>query len=151
MCTSNRAGVLLHLVVSGWLPHSVAGKKIRLAIEIKGSRSEEYQNVKRQPLQIAVSIWPAGREIIRPGPPLKRTSTTKCTGSSPHRERRRRDEDGPTATGFSAALHRAPPPPPPALLRRLGVKETTGVGKVIGQYDVVVKQDRAQIQETRRL
>ncbi|XP_072939240.1 kinesin-like protein CG14535 isoform X2 [Epargyreus clarus] len=54
-------------------------------------------------------------------------STTKCSGGSPHRERRRREEEG---GGFSAALHRAPPPPPPALLRRLGVKEPTGVGKV---------------------
>ncbi|XP_026732577.1 kinesin-like protein CG14535 isoform X1 [Trichoplusia ni] len=61
---------------------------------------------------------------------ITRTSTAKCSGGSPHRERRRRDEDGTTLSGFSAALHRAPPPPPPALLRRLGVKEPTGVGKV---------------------
>ncbi|XP_047019101.1 kinesin-like protein CG14535 isoform X1 [Helicoverpa zea] len=62
--------------------------------------------------------------------PVVRTSTTKCSGGSPHRERRRRDDDAATASGFSAALHRNPPPPPPALLRRLGVKEPTGVGKV---------------------
>ncbi|CAK1549248.1 unnamed protein product [Leptosia nina] len=54
--------------------------------------------------------------------------TPKCSGGSPHRERRRREEE-PQTTGFSGALHRTPPPPPPALLRRLGVKEPTGVGK----------------------
>ncbi|XP_041988563.1 kinesin-like protein CG14535 isoform X2 [Aricia agestis] len=54
--------------------------------------------------------------------------TTKCSGGSPHRERRKREEE--VSTGFSGVLHRAPPPPPPALLRRLGVKEPTGVGKV---------------------
>ncbi|CAH2075999.1 unnamed protein product, partial [Iphiclides podalirius] len=58
-----------------------------------------------------------------------RASTAKCSGGSPHRERRRRDDDTSTASGFAAALHRTPPPPPPALLRRLGVKEPTGVGK----------------------
>ncbi|KAG6455527.1 kinesin-like protein CG14535 isoform X2 [Manduca sexta] len=61
-----------------------------------------------------------------PAKEVPRTST-KCASGSPHRERRRREDD---AAGFSAALHRAPPPPPPALLRRLGVKEPTGVGKV---------------------
>ncbi|CAB3223958.1 unnamed protein product [Arctia plantaginis] len=61
---------------------------------------------------------------------VHRTSTTKCSTGSPHRERRRRDDDATTAGGFSGALHRTPPPPPPALLRRLGVKEPTGVGKV---------------------
>lgn len=65
-----------------------------------------------------------------PAKELPRTSTTKCSNGSPHRERRRRDEDATTSGGFSAALHRIPPPPPPALLRRLGVKEPTGVGKV---------------------
>lgn len=56
--------------------------------------------------------------------------TTKCSSGSPHRERRRREESESISTGFSAALHRMAPPPPPALLRRLGVKEPTGVGKV---------------------
>ncbi|CAH2107994.1 unnamed protein product [Euphydryas editha] len=55
--------------------------------------------------------------------------STKCSSGSPHRERRRREED--VSSGFSAALHRTPPPPPPALLRRLGVKEPTGVGKTV--------------------
>nr|XP_026484070.1 kinesin-like protein CG14535 isoform X1 [Vanessa tameamea] len=55
--------------------------------------------------------------------------TTKCSSGSPHRERRKREEES-VSSGFSAALHRTPPPPPPALLRRLGVKEPTGVGKV---------------------
>ncbi|CAG9113929.1 unnamed protein product [Plutella xylostella] len=55
----------------------------------------------------------------------------KCS-SSPHRERRRRaaEDDSAPPAGFCAALQRAQPPPPPALLRRLGVKEPTGVGKV---------------------
>ncbi|KAI8422551.1 hypothetical protein MSG28_006351, partial [Choristoneura fumiferana] len=50
------------------------------------------------------------------------------SSGSPHRQRRR-EEDAGSASGFCAALHKAPPPPPPALLRRLGVKEPTGVGK----------------------
>ncbi|XP_063531406.1 kinesin-like protein CG14535 isoform X1 [Cydia strobilella] len=58
---------------------------------------------------------------------LSRTSTAKCS-SSPHRQRRREEDASPA--GFSAALHKTPPAPPPALLRRLGVKEPTGVGKV---------------------
>ncbi|CAK1601334.1 unnamed protein product [Parnassius mnemosyne] len=65
-----------------------------------------------------------------PAKELPRASTTKCSGGSPHRERRRREDDTITMSGFTAALHRAAPPPPPALLRRLGVKEPTGVGKV---------------------
>ncbi|XP_032514914.1 kinesin-like protein CG14535 isoform X2 [Danaus plexippus] len=60
------------------------------------------------------------KEVSRP---------TKCSSGSPHRERRRREEEQ-ISSGFSAAVHRTPPPPPPALLRRLGVKEPTGVGKV---------------------
>ncbi|XP_067010239.2 kinesin-like protein CG14535 [Anabrus simplex] len=55
--------------------------------------------------------------------------------SSPHRRKRHSsgdDVDGSitNATGFSAVIHRTPPPVPPALLRRIGVKEVTGVGKV---------------------
>ncbi|XP_013142813.1 PREDICTED: kinesin-like protein CG14535 isoform X2 [Papilio polytes] len=65
-----------------------------------------------------------------PAKEVPRASTTKCSGGSPHRERRRRDEDAAPAGGFTSALHRTPPAPPPALLRRLGVKEPTGVGKV---------------------
>ncbi|XP_049867993.1 kinesin-like protein CG14535 isoform X3 [Pectinophora gossypiella] len=64
-----------------------------------------------------------------PAKEVPRTSSTKCSGGSPHRERRRRDEEV-TLSGFAAAVHRVAPPPPPALLRRLGVKEPTGVGKV---------------------
>ncbi|XP_059051430.1 kinesin-like protein CG14535 [Achroia grisella] len=63
----------------------------------------------------------------RINPAVLRTST-KCSGGSPHRERRRREDDA--SSGFSSAIHKAPPLPPPALLRRLGVKEPTGVGKV---------------------
>ncbi|KAK9891605.1 hypothetical protein WA026_015566 [Henosepilachna vigintioctopunctata] len=49
--------------------------------------------------------------------------------SSPHRRKRYNSEDG-DATGFCGVLQRNPPPVPPALLRRLGMKEVTGVGKV---------------------
>ncbi|XP_069691784.1 kinesin-like protein CG14535 isoform X3 [Periplaneta americana] len=50
--------------------------------------------------------------------------------SSPHRRKRHSSGEDDGGTGFSAALRRAPPPVPPALLRRIGVKEVTGVGKV---------------------
>ncbi|KAJ4443526.1 hypothetical protein ANN_05198 [Periplaneta americana] len=49
--------------------------------------------------------------------------------SSPHRRKRHSSGEDDGGTGFSAALRRAPPPVPPALLRRIGVKEVTGVGK----------------------
>ncbi|XP_045480277.1 kinesin-like protein CG14535 isoform X2 [Harmonia axyridis] len=49
--------------------------------------------------------------------------------SSPHRRKRYNSDDG-DATGFCGVLQRSPPPVPPALLRRLGVREVTGVGKV---------------------
>ncbi|XP_054264553.1 kinesin-like protein KIF26B isoform X1 [Macrosteles quadrilineatus] len=49
--------------------------------------------------------------------------------ASPHRRKRTEDEVVPSS-GFCGVLHRSPPPPPPALLRRIGVKEVTGVGKV---------------------
>ncbi|XP_017778946.1 PREDICTED: kinesin-like protein CG14535 [Nicrophorus vespilloides] len=48
--------------------------------------------------------------------------------SSPHRRKRTNSEDD--STGFCGTLQRSPPPVPPALLRRIGVKEITGVGKV---------------------
>ncbi|XP_045533318.1 kinesin-like protein CG14535 [Pieris brassicae] len=64
-----------------------------------------------------------------PAKELPRSTKCSSAGGSPHRERRRREEE-PQASGFSGALHRTPPHPPPALLRRLGVKEPTGVGKV---------------------
>ncbi|XP_021928762.1 kinesin-like protein GA13060 isoform X2 [Zootermopsis nevadensis] len=50
--------------------------------------------------------------------------------SSPHRRKRHSSGEEDVGTGFSAAMRRAPPPVPPALLRRIGVKEVTGVGKV---------------------
>ncbi|XP_023723787.1 uncharacterized protein LOC111873360 isoform X3 [Cryptotermes secundus] len=50
--------------------------------------------------------------------------------SSPHRRKRHSSGEDDPGTGFSAAIRRAPPPVPPALLRRIGVKEVTGVGKV---------------------
>jgi kinesin family protein 26 len=50
--------------------------------------------------------------------------------SSPHRRKRHSSGEDDAGTGFSAAIRRSPPPVPPALLRRIGVKEVTGVGKV---------------------
>ncbi|XP_054264787.1 kinesin-like protein CG14535 isoform X1 [Macrosteles quadrilineatus] len=49
-----------------------------------------------------------------------------------HGHRRRRLEEEPPGApgGFCGALVRAPPPIPPALLRRIGGKDITGVGKV---------------------
>lgn len=60
--------------------------------------------------------------------------------SSPHRRRRSGDENiGPDElpifpNGYAALLLKSPPPAPPALLRRIGVKELTGVGKVSCSY-----------------
>ncbi|ENN78891.1 hypothetical protein YQE_04651, partial [Dendroctonus ponderosae] len=48
--------------------------------------------------------------------------------SSPHR-RKRHNSDEADPGGFCGALQKCPPPVPPALLRRIGVKEVTGVGK----------------------
>ncbi|KAK4886872.1 hypothetical protein RN001_003143, partial [Aquatica leii] len=48
--------------------------------------------------------------------------------SSPHR-RKRHNSDDVESSGFCGVLQRSPPPVPPALLRRIGVKEVTGVGK----------------------
>ncbi|XP_048506974.1 uncharacterized protein LOC105687336 isoform X2 [Athalia rosae] len=56
--------------------------------------------------------------------------------SSPHRRRRSGDEGSTqdeqpiSPNGYAALLLKSPPPAPPALLRRIGVKELTGVGKV---------------------
>ncbi|KYM96876.1 hypothetical protein ALC62_12452 [Cyphomyrmex costatus] len=55
--------------------------------------------------------------------------------SSPHRRRRSGDENIGSdelpifPNGYAALLLKSPPPAPPALLRRIGVKELTGVGK----------------------
>lgn len=54
-------------------------------------------------------------------------------GGSPHRRRRSPgggDDDVSSGNSFSQALARSPPAPPPALLRKIGAKEATGVGKV---------------------
>ncbi|XP_073988987.1 kinesin-like protein CG14535 isoform X2 [Rhodnius prolixus] len=48
-------------------------------------------------------------------------------GSSPHRKKRLTTE---AEGGFSSALAKHPPPIPPPLLRRLGSKEISGLGKV---------------------
>ncbi|XP_074039347.1 kinesin-like protein CG14535 isoform X2 [Leptinotarsa decemlineata] len=49
--------------------------------------------------------------------------------ASPHRKKRYSSDDV-DSTGFCGVIQRNPPPVPPALLRRIGVKEVTGVGKV---------------------
>lgn len=49
--------------------------------------------------------------------------------SSPHRRKRYSSEES-ECNGFCTALQKFSPPVPPALLRRIGVKEVTGVGKV---------------------
>ncbi|XP_050299307.1 kinesin-like protein CG14535 isoform X2 [Anthonomus grandis grandis] len=49
--------------------------------------------------------------------------------SSPHR-RKRYNSDETDPGGFCGALQKCPPPVPPALLRRIGVREVSGVGKV---------------------
>ncbi|PSN48771.1 hypothetical protein C0J52_05175 [Blattella germanica] len=70
--------------------------------------------------------------------------------SSPHRRKRHSSgEDDSSGTGFSAAIRRTPPPMPPALLRRIGVKEVTGVGK--SQQSRTVRQtDRQTDRQTGR-
>ncbi|XP_051169853.1 kinesin-like protein GA13060 isoform X2 [Leptopilina boulardi] len=53
--------------------------------------------------------------------------------ASPHRRRRSGDdidEQPFFPNGYAALLQKSPPPAPPALLRRIGVKELSGVGKV---------------------
>ncbi|EEB20300.1 hypothetical protein Phum_PHUM610210 [Pediculus humanus corporis] len=59
------------------------------------------------------------------------SASQKLNLSSPHRRKRHAslDDDGNKSTGFTGTIHRTPPPMPPALLRRIGVKEVTGVGK----------------------
>lgn len=60
--------------------------------------------------------------------------------SSPHRRRRSGDESiNPDEqpifpNGYAALLLKSPPPAPPAFLRRIGVKELGGVGKVSKFY-----------------
>ena len=65
-----------------------------------------------------------------------RTAQKLNLPSSLHRRRRSGDENaGPEEQalylhGYAAMLHKSPPPAPSALLRRIGVKEVSGVGKV---------------------
>ncbi|XP_057672094.1 kinesin-like protein CG14535 [Diorhabda carinulata] len=49
--------------------------------------------------------------------------------SSPHR-RKRYSSEGADESGFAGTIQRTPPPVPPALIRRIGVREVTGLGKV---------------------
>lgn len=67
-------------------------------------------------------------------------ASQKLNLASPQRRKRHGSSDGaespiPAAvhrfgTDFSGLLRRNPPPPPPHLLRRLGLRENPGVGKV---------------------
>lgn len=67
-------------------------------------------------------------------------ASQKLNLASPHRRKRHGSSDGaespiPAAvhrfgTDFSGLLRRNPPPPPAHLLRRLGLRENPGVGKV---------------------
>lgn len=53
--------------------------------------------------------------------------------ASPHRRRRSGDdidEQPFFPNGYATLIQKSPPPAPPALLRRIGVKELSGVGKV---------------------
>ncbi|KAF7279123.1 hypothetical protein GWI33_007636 [Rhynchophorus ferrugineus] len=61
------------------------------------------------------------------------TAAQKLNLSSPHR-RKRYNSDEVDPGGFCGALQKCPPPVPPALLRRIGVKEISGVGKVGFEY-----------------
>lgn len=69
---------------------------------------------------------------------MDRASPKLKLNSSPHRKKRRGSacEDGASAvvnksiTGFSNLLHRSSPQMPSALLRKIGQKEVTGIGKV---------------------
>ncbi|KAK0166188.1 hypothetical protein PV328_004629 [Microctonus aethiopoides] len=79
----------------------------------------------------------ASRGLARP---TERQAAQKWNlSSSPHRRRRSGDEtisadDQPLfPNGYAALLLKSPPPAPPAFLRRIGVKELTGVGKPISE------------------
>ncbi|KYN20663.1 hypothetical protein ALC57_06980 [Trachymyrmex cornetzi] len=69
--------------------------------------------------------------ITKPAPRTQKLNLS----SSPHRRRRSGDENIGSdelpifPNGYAALLLKSPPPAPPALLRRIGVKELTGVGK----------------------
>ncbi|KAG8240455.1 hypothetical protein J437_LFUL007388 [Ladona fulva] len=61
--------------------------------------------------------------------------------SSPHRRKRHSSgEDEPSGppvtfrTDYGGVIHKSPPPVPPALLRRIGVREVSGVGKNIKHW-----------------
>ncbi|CAA9994719.1 unnamed protein product, partial [Nesidiocoris tenuis] len=57
--------------------------------------------------------------------PMGAAAQKMSLGSSPHRKKRLTSEN----EGLSAALAKNPPPIPPPLLRRLGTKEISGLGK----------------------
>ncbi|KAG5884100.1 hypothetical protein JTB14_027593 [Gonioctena quinquepunctata] len=59
--------------------------------------------------------------------------------ASPHRKKRY-SSDEIDSTGFCGVIQRTPPPVPPALLRRIGVREVTGVGKPITRHEGYLRE-----------
>ncbi|KAI5745610.1 hypothetical protein M8J76_012662 [Diaphorina citri] len=57
------------------------------------------------------------------------SAATSSSTSTPHKKKRH-EEEGEGKVGFSGVIHRSPPQIPAALLRKIGIKETTSVGKV---------------------
>ncbi|XP_046389346.1 kinesin-like protein KIF26B [Ischnura elegans] len=79
----------------------------------------------------------AGNSSPDPGS-TERAAQKLNLSSSPHRRKRHssgEDEStGPAVafrTDYGGIVHRSPPPVPPALLRRIGVREVSGVGKAL--------------------
>ncbi|XP_065340900.1 kinesin-like protein CG14535 isoform X2 [Cloeon dipterum] len=69
---------------------------------------------------------------IREPPDTPTRAAQKLNLSSPHRRKRHSsgEDEAYFRTDFSGALQRSPPSVPPALLRRIGVREVSTVGKV---------------------
>ncbi|CAB3372183.1 Hypothetical predicted protein [Cloeon dipterum] len=68
---------------------------------------------------------------IREPPDTPTRAAQKLNLSSPHRRKRHSsgEDEAYFRTDFSGALQRSPPSVPPALLRRIGVREVSTVGK----------------------
>ncbi|KAG8294349.1 negative regulation of motor neuron migration [Homalodisca vitripennis] len=82
------------------------------------------------------------RTLCAPSPPPTSSYPGGDMSYSPHRRRKVEDD---VSQGFCAALQRSPPPVPPALLRRIGGKEVTGVGKDLssnGSHCKVMSSDQ---------
>ncbi|XP_014259539.1 kinesin-like protein CG14535 isoform X1 [Cimex lectularius] len=110
------------------------------AKEIAGSRSSRCRGEELLYMSTMYSVQASlqSSSLVR-GRPISREAqasaaavffaraTAKLSlGSSPHRKKRLTGD----GDGFSQALSKYPPPIPPPLLRRLGSKEISGLGKV---------------------